>query len=504
MPETFTPFGLIQMETATRDNDWGDQLNAVIAALENMIKGTRVTNTSGATTTLTQVTAREFQHRITGALSSNAVIELPNIQGNWLFSNETSGDFTVTVKVTGQTGVVIPRGASMWLRGNGTDVVPSNLPMPRGMDMMAAAVGGSADALAVTLQPALTGYAARTFVAWTSPGPNTIAAPTVNFNALGALTIKKGAGAALLPGDTGAAGYVCLAVINGTDVLLLNPASGASAASTTQAGVAELATNAEALAMADTGRTLTPSNLSAFHGKGADIASASTITIGDGGYFDVTGTVTITDIDFAVDVPGREVELQFDAALTLTHSATLILPGGENITTAAGHVARFRSEGSDVVRLVSYSGVLSNVKRVKKTADESLVSTTVFQDDDHLSFAVEANKNYEVKIRLIAFTTGSTREIKWQLTGPASPASVILYSTSPAATTFADMFKAVTGFSVSAQHALPTSQDIVIEIKGHIFNGPNAGTVRLQWAPVSSFVQALTVKAESYLEYQVI
>ncbi len=68
-------------------------------------------------------------------------------------------------------------------------------------------------------------------------------------------------------------------------------------------------------------------------GQGTDIASAATITIpGDGWYYDVTGTMAITAINtYGV---GRLIYLQFDGILTLTHNGTsLILPGGNNITT---------------------------------------------------------------------------------------------------------------------------------------------------------------------------
>ncbi len=75
--------------------------------------------------------------------------------------------------------------------------------------------------------------------------------------------------------------------------------------------------------------------------KGIDIASSSALTLGDdGNYFDVTGTTSINSIG-AVGI-GTVIKLHFDAALTLTHHATnLILPGGANITTAAGDEAEF-------------------------------------------------------------------------------------------------------------------------------------------------------------------
>ena len=70
--------------------------------------------------------------------------------------------------------------------------------------------------------------------------------------------------------------------------------------------------------------------------KGADVASAAAPVINiDGNIFDITGTTTITS--FPGKGVGTVVILQFDGALILTHNATsLKLPGGANITTAAG------------------------------------------------------------------------------------------------------------------------------------------------------------------------
>lgn len=127
--------------------------------------------------------------------------------------------------------------------------------------------------------------------------------------------------------------------------------------STTVKGIIEAATTTEQLTGTDATRAATPDSIAALWEKGSDIASAGTISIGEGGYFHVTGTTTITDIDFGTDKAGRAVWLIFDGALTLTHNATtLILPGGANITTAAGDACLVVSEdGSDNVRVPIYS-----------------------------------------------------------------------------------------------------------------------------------------------------
>lgn len=90
--------------------------------------------------------------------------------------------------------------------------------------------------------------------------------------------------------------------------------------------------------------------------QGANVASASTVNLGaiaDGNYVHITGTTTITA--FGTVAAGISRTLVFDGALTLTHNATsLILLGGANITTAAGDVAEFVSEGSGNWRMTSF------------------------------------------------------------------------------------------------------------------------------------------------------
>jgi len=89
------------------------------------------------------------------------------------------------------------------------------------------------------------------------------------------------------------------------------------------------------------GGTLDTNSKQVQFSKGADVASANALVLGaDGNYFDITGTTAITSIG-TLKV-GSVVKLHFDGALTLTHHATdLILPGGANITTAAGDEAEF-------------------------------------------------------------------------------------------------------------------------------------------------------------------
>lgn len=77
------------------------------------------------------------------------------------------------------------------------------------------------------------------------------------------------------------------------------------------------------------------------------VASASTVDLGAevAPVVNITGTTTITS--FGTAAAGTRRIIRFGGALTLTHNGTsLILPGGANITTAAGDMAEAHSLGS--------------------------------------------------------------------------------------------------------------------------------------------------------------
>lgn len=85
------------------------------------------------------------------------------------------------------------------------------------------------------------------------------------------------------------------------------------------------------------------------------VASAGTVDIGaeESNTLSVSGTTTITSLGSAG--AGVYRWLVFEGVLTLTHNATsLILPGGANITTAAGDAGLFFSLGGGNWRCLHY------------------------------------------------------------------------------------------------------------------------------------------------------
>lgn len=89
----------------------------------------------------------------------------------------------------------------------------------------AATVGGTGDAIVITFSPVFTAWTAGMRFRFTATAANTVTNPTANVDSNGVKTIKKLNNAALAAGDIKGAGHVCDCVYNGTDVILLNPAT---------------------------------------------------------------------------------------------------------------------------------------------------------------------------------------------------------------------------------------------------------------------------------------
>jgi len=85
--------------------------------------------------------------------------------------------------------------------------------------------------------------------------------------------------------------------------------------------------------------------------KGANVASATDITLGtDGNYFSITGTTTIDTISGTGWFAGSEITLSLASGITLNHNtagtgASLLLAGGANLTTTAASTIKFIYNG---------------------------------------------------------------------------------------------------------------------------------------------------------------
>lgn len=78
---------------------------------------------SGSVYTLSGANLNRIAYSFYGALANNVSIEVPATFQQYWISNDTTGGYTLTVKVSGQPGVAIAQGARAIFYCNGTDVV---------------------------------------------------------------------------------------------------------------------------------------------------------------------------------------------------------------------------------------------------------------------------------------------------------------------------------------------------------------------------------------------
>jgi hypothetical protein len=117
----------------SNDNTWGAIANVNFRLIEDAISGLKEIATTGGTVTLTTVNAsadyassedqaRYAALKITGVLSSNSTIVVPASSKIYHVWNATSGAYTLTVKVSGSTGVVVTQDKRAILLCDGAEV----------------------------------------------------------------------------------------------------------------------------------------------------------------------------------------------------------------------------------------------------------------------------------------------------------------------------------------------------------------------------------------------
>jgi hypothetical protein len=113
----------------TTNNNFGSATPGTYRGFEQAIGGRADVTMSSTTITLSLTDsnaaqdARALYLNLTGTPGGAADLVVPALQKSYLVKNGTTGGYAVTIKVTGQTGVSIPNGKTVWVYNNGTDVV---------------------------------------------------------------------------------------------------------------------------------------------------------------------------------------------------------------------------------------------------------------------------------------------------------------------------------------------------------------------------------------------
>jgi hypothetical protein len=116
------------MATGENSGTWGNVTNVNLGtALEEAIVGSENVTFSSANVTLTLTdtnasqTARNLRLNLTGTTGGARDLIVPAIEKLYIVNNGCAD--TVTIKVTGQTGIPVPTGKTLFVYNNGTDCV---------------------------------------------------------------------------------------------------------------------------------------------------------------------------------------------------------------------------------------------------------------------------------------------------------------------------------------------------------------------------------------------
>ncbi len=129
MADTYTSnIRAVMQQVGGNNNSWGTILNTNFDTIDAKFGATTSISTTGGNTTLTEGQEVVGMIDVSGTLVANAVIIFSGRGGFWIVQNRTTGNFTLTCKVSGQTGVTIDTNASALVWCNGTDIALGNPP----------------------------------------------------------------------------------------------------------------------------------------------------------------------------------------------------------------------------------------------------------------------------------------------------------------------------------------------------------------------------------------
>lgn len=321
-------------------------------------RGTLPISTTGGTTTLTATQFQNMAFDVTGVLTSNAIIEIPdNFSQMFVVDNETTGAYTLTVKHSASAAQTIPQGEKVLLyttgsvietvttTGSGTGTVTSVSVVTANGVSGSVATSTTTPAITLTLgaitpsSVQVSGLTASELTA-TDASKNLVSLAVATYPSLTELSYVKGVTSAIqtqlgtkaptasptftgtvtLPvGLTGVIRADTGVVSVDTDVTDL-----VTAGTDTAAGKLELATDAETVTGTDTARATTPANITAKMAAPGAIGGTTAST----GKFTTVETTGGIELGHATDTSITRVSagvaaIEGDTITTLTATQTL-------------------------------------------------------------------------------------------------------------------------------------------------------------------------------------
>lgn len=152
---------------------------------------------------------------------------------------------------------------------------------------------------------------------------------------------------------------------------------------------------------------------------------------------------------------------------------------------------------------VTVSGGVGQVLFARKTADESVASSTTLQDDDHLTLSVAASAFYQAELFMIFDGDATTGDLKIQFSAPAGAAfsyGTLSPHTDQTSTTSSTMKVAEQTLAAASTYGcMGSGTNIIGRASGLLVTSGTAGTFKLTWAQNGSTATATRLRANSYL-----
>jgi microcystin-dependent protein len=136
------------------------------------------------------------------------------------------------------------------------------------------------------------------------------------------------------------------------------------------------------------------------------------------------------------------------------------------------------------------------IKKVRKSTDQSITSSTTLVNDSELFFSVGANETYIFQLWLFVFAANGDPDIKLTCLGPAG--STVLWSSSQVILLPDGTVTATTVQTSGVTMSLLVDANLrALQLYGTILNGSTVGNLQFQFAQNTSSPNALIVKAGS-------
>ena|GEM_PF-3198178 len=232
-------------------------------------------------------------------------------------------------------------------------------------------------------------------------------------------------------------------------------------------------------------------------------------TTSPSGLFNLEGNGTSTEL-FRIS---NDLNSTKDSVMVFTSAGRLGV--GTTSPTTALHVAAtsnplrlqgLQSDTSSTVLVVDTAGVVKKRSLasimgaptyVRKTSDQSVTSSTTYQNDNALVYTASANQIFEIEAYM--FISGGSGGIKIRVSIP-SGASMKLYAELKKDDQHYWVYRKLTSSSDEISWDQIDNTWGYARIRGIITMGSSGGNVQVQWAQNSSNATATTVEAGSYLK----